>query len=61
MLNAMKQRNLTVEPIVESHIRKDITERVTFNLKHKFQVSQVERRRKGLQDSRSKLYYLLNI
>lgn len=53
-------RNLTMEPIIDSHIRKDITEIVTFNLKHKFQVSQVERRARGLEDSRSKLYYLLN-
>lgn len=41
-------------PIVDSHIREDIAEVVTFKLKHKFQVSHW-RGEEGLENSRPKL------
>ena len=43
-----------MKPIIDSHIREDIPELLTFKLNHKVQLSQVERRGRGLEDSRPK-------
>lgn len=48
-------RNLTVEPVIGSYIKEDITEIGTFKLKHKVQVNQMEKKGRGLEDFRVKL------
>lgn len=52
-------RNLTLEPVIGSRIKEDITKIGTFKLKHKVQVNQVQKKGRGLGDFRVKLQYLL--